>query len=231
MSTNYKIERRCRSRNSWWQPAYRRCCHRAVSEVWMQQSIMYCGTVLPATRQMLSTSNVWGVDAAVRHVLWYGVTRHPADAGDEQCLRCGCSSPWCCIMPIQHDQFTRNSLHMQIAFTVFWLHAGLFPSLLLSVLLPSVLWCCRLGGRKSIRPVKNWVVGCWHGYLSGARCRLASVKSRLVLPFWYLLTWVVLEKEPLNGRVCVRRIEQTLCAGVLQAGRADRWVDDVGRGR
>jgi len=30
---------------------------------------------------------------------------------------------------------------------------------------------------------------------------LASVKSRLVLPFWYRLTWVVLEKEPLN--VCV----------------------------
>jgi len=49
-----------------------------------------------------------------------------------------------------------------------------------------------------IRPVKNLVVGCWHGYLSGARCmlaygpadatathcllrQLASVKSRLVL--------------------------------------------------
>jgi len=31
----------------------------------------------------------------------------------------------------------------------------------------------RLGGRKGIRPVKNWVVGCWCGYLSGARCRLA----------------------------------------------------------
>jgi len=30
-----------------------------------------------------------------------------------------------------------------------------------------------LGGRKGIRPVKNRVVGCWHGYLSGARCRLA----------------------------------------------------------
>ena len=39
--------------------------------------------------------------------------------------------------------------------------------------LPSVLWCCRLGGRKGIRPVKNWVVRCWLGYLSGARCRLA----------------------------------------------------------
>jgi len=27
--------------------------------------------------------------------------------------------------------------------------------------------------RKGIQPVKNWVVGCWHGYLSGARYRLA----------------------------------------------------------
>ena len=39
--------------------------------------------------------------------------------------------------------------------------------------LPSVLWCCWLGGRKSIRPVKNWVVRCWCGYLFGTRCRLA----------------------------------------------------------
>ena len=74
-----------------------------------------------------------------------------------------------------------------------------------------MLWHCWLGGRKGIRPVKNWVVGCWHGYLSGARCRLAygpanatathclaSVKSRLVLPFWYWLTQVVPEKGPLN---------------------------------
>ena len=80
----------------------------------------------------------------------------------------------------------------------------------------SVLWHCWLGGRKGIRPVKNWVVGCWRGYLSGARCSLAygpadatathslaSVKSRLVSPFWYWLTWVVPEKGPLNGCVCV----------------------------
>jgi len=38
---------------------------------------------------------------------------------------------------------------------------------------PSVLWRCWLGDRKGIRSVKNWVVGCWRGYLSGARCRLA----------------------------------------------------------
>jgi len=31
---------------------------------------------------------------------------------------------------------------------------------------------------------------------------LASVKSRLVLPFWYQLTWVVPEKGQLNGCVC-----------------------------
>ena len=81
-----------------------------------------------------------------------------------------------------------------------------------------MLWRCWLGGRKGIRPVKSWVVGCWRGYLSGARCRfciqpswchchslsLAPVKSRLVLPFWYWLTWVVPEKGPLSGCVCVR---------------------------
>ena len=32
---------------------------------------------------------------------------------------------------------------------------------------------------------------------------LASVKSRLVLPFWYRLTRVVLDKGPLNECVCV----------------------------
>jgi len=32
---------------------------------------------------------------------------------------------------------------------------------------------------------------------------LASVKFRLVLPFWYRLTWVVPDKGPLNGCVCV----------------------------
>jgi len=38
---------------------------------------------------------------------------------------------------------------------------------------------------------KNWVVGCWRGCLSGARCRL------------YRLTQVVPENGPLNGCVCV----------------------------
>jgi len=55
----------------------------------------------------------------------------------------------------------------------------------------------------------------WHGYLSWARCRFAygpaelplpltvscSSKSRLVLPFWYWLTRIVLDKGLLN-RCC-----------------------------
>ena len=36
-----------------------------------------------------------------------------------------------------------------------------------------------------------------------AQLSLASVKSRLVLPFWYRLTWVVPDKGPLNVCVCV----------------------------
>jgi len=62
--------------------------------------------------------------------------------------------------------------------------------------MPSMLWCCWLGGRKGIQPVtcKKWVVRYWHGYLSGVRCTwfvyspdatanqssLAPVKSRMV---------------------------------------------------
>ena len=41
---------------------------------------------------------------------------------------------------------------------------------------------------------------------SGCHCHslsLASVESRLVLSFWYRLTWVVPEKGPLNVCVCL----------------------------
>jgi len=81
--------------------------------------------------------------------------------------------------------------------------------------LPSVLWHCWLGGRKGIRPVKNWVVRCWHGYLEwDADLHMAQLnplpltiscfsKIQIGLSFWYRLTWVVPEKGLLNGHVCV----------------------------
>jgi len=63
---------------------------------------------------------------------------------------------------------------------------------------PSVLWHCWLDGMNGIRLVKNWVVGCWHGYLSGARCRLAysplmplpltvSCSSKIQIGFTFLV--------------------------------------------
>ena len=78
-----------------------------------------------------------------------------------------------------------------------------------------MLWHCWLGIRREHLACKNSVIRCWYGYLSGVRCRLfaygsadatespnpiifASFISRLVLPFWYRLTHVVLAKRPLN---------------------------------
>ena len=46
----------------------------------------------------------------------------------------------------------------------------------------------------------------WPSWCHCHSSSLASVKSRLVLPSWYRLTWVVLDKGPLNG-VCVRVTE------------------------
>jgi len=43
----------------------------------------------------------------------------------------------------------------------------------------------------------------WPSWCHFHSLSLVSVKSRLVLPFWYQLTWVVPEKGPLNGCVCV----------------------------
>ena len=43
----------------------------------------------------------------------------------------------------------------------------------------------------------------WPSWCHCHSLSLASVKSRLVLPFWYRLTWVVTEKGPLNGCVCL----------------------------
>jgi len=81
----------------------------------------------------------------------------------------------------------------------------------------SVLWRCWLGGRKGIRPVKKlsggvlawlsvWskVQTCiWPSWCHCHSLSVASVKSRLVSPFWYRLTQVFLDKGPSDGCVCV----------------------------
>ena len=81
---------------------------------------------------------------------------------------------------------------------------------------PSVFSHCFVGHQEEHLACKKLVMRCWCGYLSGVRCRffcmvqlmplhpntpssLTSFQSRLVLPFWYLLIQVVLEKRPLSG--------------------------------
>jgi len=95
----------------------------------------------------------------------------------------------------------------------YYRHSGLF---FYHGVMLSVLWHCWLGVRISIWPVKVewWGVGVVISLEWGADClymvqlmplhpktpsSLASFRSRLVLPYWYQLTQVVLEKRPLNG--------------------------------
>jgi len=49
----------------------------------------------------------------------------------------------------------------------------------------------------------------WPSWCHCHSLSLASIKSRLVLPFWYRLTRVVLDKRPLNRCVCVMNEERT----------------------
>ena len=106
-------------------------------------------------------------------------------------------------------------------------HASFFVILLNVNAVPSVLWCCWLGGKKGIQPVKKLIGGVlawlsvwsevqpciWPSWCHCQSLSLASVKSRLVLPFWYRLTWVVPDKGPLNGCVgvcvCVLNVNAT----------------------
>ena len=65
--------------------------------------------------------------------------------------------------------------------------------------------CKKLSGRVLVwlsvwSEVQTYMRPCWYHCHS---LSLAPVKSRLVLPFWYRLTWVVPEKGPLNVCVCV----------------------------
>jgi len=87
-----------------------------------------------------------------------------------------------------------------------------------------VFWCCWLGGRK---PVKNWVVGCcisvwrevqtcvWPSWCHCHSLSLASVKSRLVFPFWYRLTHVVPDKGLSNGCMYVCWVNVSYVISVL----------------
>jgi len=81
-----------------------------------------------------------------------------------------------------------------------------FSALMLFVeQLKGYLACKKLSGE-----VLAWLSGwsevqtcIWSSWCHSHSLSVASVKSRLVLPFWYWLTRVVLDKRPLNECMCV----------------------------
>ena len=56
---------------------------------------------------------------------------------------------------------------------------------------------------------------------------LASFKSRLVLPFWYRLTQVVLEKRPLNGCSSIVTSERTTITSINQTNNKPQQLYDT----
>ena len=116
-----------------------------------------------------------------------------APSGSVQSLRLGWFA--CCrfsrhissvLSPLQNGQAGRigrtgqqlsDSGRVWGTFSVAVLVLVFFSAVCITVwcncIMPSALLCCWLGGRKGILLVKNWVMRCWRGYLSGARRRLA----------------------------------------------------------
>jgi len=74
--------------------------------------------------------------------------------------------------PQNHFTYT-HTMWTALATTSCAISPTSYRQITITLLLPSVLWRCWLGGRKGIRHVKKLSGGCWRGYLSGARCRLA----------------------------------------------------------
>jgi len=99
-------------------------------------------------------------------------------------------------------------LHTGFLVYVLYIHSHIFAFSALTLL---VGWqeghpaCKKLsGGVLAWLSVWSEVQTCiWPRWCNCHSLSLASVKSRLVLPFWYRLTQVVPDKGPLNGRVCV----------------------------
>jgi len=104
----------------------------------------------------------------------------------------------CCKL----DCIPKRELLQAIRVGLQWVHFVAFSALTL------------LSGQQEVHLAhKNWVMRCWYGHLSAAKCKwfvygpadatatpssLASLKSRMVLSVWYQLIQVVLEKRPLN---------------------------------
>ena len=132
---------------------------------------------------------------------------------------CSNSARWTQSQPSQLNQRRWQSPHMatwdyQSAFSTRWkclyLHCLYLYCFVFSAL---TLLVGRQEGHPACKKLSGWVLAwlsvwsemqtcIWPSWCHCHSLSLASVKSRLVLPFWYRPTRVVLDKGPLNGCVC-----------------------------
>jgi len=99
----------------------------------------------------------------------------------------------------------------------FWSHP-FFYCLVFGSILPYSALTLLVGWQERHPACKNWVVGCWHGYLSGAKCRLAygqlmplpltvSCFSKILIDF----TFVVPSHLGSPGQRAVKRVYVCMC--------------------
>jgi len=132
--------------------------------------------VLPRRQELATDVELICTVAETVYLLLYIIHRdRPASDGSIILLKCwlrcvtylGPRATGCCITTLPKLFTCTYLLHIAAQNTsvayCMWFIVTAFSALTL----------CWLGGRKGILPVKNWVVGCCHGYLSGVQCRLA----------------------------------------------------------
>ena len=153
----------------------------------------------PACKKLSGRVLTWlSVWSEVQTCIW--LTRVVLDKGPLN----GCVCIWNWVMLCAHCERWVKEKEVKLKLELFYGSVA-FSALTLLVVHQEEHW-----------PVKIewWVVG---GVICGARCRLFAygsadataipkpnhllphLNSRLVLPFWYRLTQVVLEKRPWNG--------------------------------
>jgi len=144
------------------------------------QSVLHSISMWPSDRQtdIQTTEHVTSVAEsciyathAMQHRRWY---TSPTD-DLQQCVYIGVAGSnrthWT-FPPVQNCVMWRTNLQYDVAVILSLMRVSISPCFLLPLFAFSALML--LAGWKEWHPAcKNWAVGCWHGYLSGARCRLA----------------------------------------------------------
>ena len=139
------------------------------------------------------------------------------------------ASPMIC--PLHHSPHSNTQLKL-VSFLHSYRHSGSYPTWL-----PSVLWCCWLGGRKGIWPVKNWVTEWWGAGMvicleRGADLHMAQLMplpltvscfSKIQIGF----TFLVPAHLGIPGRRAVKRVCVCVCVCTVTDKQNRRLVCNI----